>query len=341
MIASLLPCLLFVVAVLSLLFWCFSVDLLLSYLPCCLACCSAGNACLLTLLQRLYRHYYVAIWLFVLSICFACFHFLCWFVLLFLFFVCVCSAEFSCCFACLCLSACYWLVGLAAVWCQLSVCPACLLLSCYFSLLLCACYILPSLLMGFITCYCLLYYLLHLFAAFVMFAIGVPPMPAVSSAIANVRLISSLPSVSSTVIPGPSSSTSATSFTSSAAALTSTPISYGFRLSSSFQPVPVKLTAKIRSLQFVDMRELLPDKVGLLKNVEEFDSKLGAAPFSAATRSKLHKVHSLGLLFYIVRSHSGRGLPWFSSTAPSLYGSDHSGGSAQWRSWLEVLWRHL
>ena len=193
--------------------------------------------------------------------------------------MCVCSAEFSCCFACLriflvCLLLACWL---AAVWCQLSVCPMCLLLSCYFSLLMRECYILPSLLMGFITCYCLLYYLLHLFAAFVMFAIGVPPMPAVSSAIANVRLISSLPSVSSTVIPGPSSSTSATSFTSSAAALTSTPISYGFRLSSSFQPVAAKLTAKIRSLQFVDMRELLPDKVGLLKNVEEFDSKLGAA----------------------------------------------------------------
>ena len=41
------------------------------------------------------------------------------------------------------------------------------------------------------------------------------------------------------------------------------------------------------------MRELLPDNVRLLKNVEELDSKLGAAPFSAATRPKHCEVHSL------------------------------------------------
>ena len=197
-------------------------------------------------------------------------------------------ASLVCLYLLVCLILACWL---AVVWCQLSACPACLLLSCYFSLLLRACYILPSLwALSLAIVYCIICYITLLL---VTFAIGVPPMPAVSSAIANVRLISSLPSVSSTVIPGLSSSTSVTSFISSAAALTSTPISYGFRLSSSFQPVPAKLTAKIRSLQFIDMRELLPDNVRLLKNVEELDSKLGAAPFSAATRPKLHEVHSL------------------------------------------------
>ena len=39
-----------------------------------------------------------------------------------------------------------------------------------------------------------------------------------------------------------------------------------FSLSSSFPPLPAKLVSKIRSLQYIDMKELLPDNIGLARS---------------------------------------------------------------------------
>ena len=49
-----------------------------------------------------------------------------------------------------------------------------------------------------------------------------------------------------------------------------------FSLSSSFPPLPVKLVSKIRSLQYIDMKELLPDNIGLARSRDA--SELGALP---------------------------------------------------------------
>ena len=64
-------------------------------------------------------------------------------------------------------------------------------------------------------------------------------------------------------------------------------------MSSSFQPIPAKLTAKIISLQYVDMRELLQDNLGLLKNLEDLDTKLVSASLPSAARPKLREVKDI------------------------------------------------
>ena len=64
-------------------------------------------------------------------------------------------------------------------------------------------------------------------------------------------------------------------------------------MSSSFQPIPAKLTATIISLQYVDMRELLQDNLGLLKNLEDLDTKLVSASLPSAARPKLREVKDI------------------------------------------------
>ena len=114
-----------------------------------------------------------------------------------------------------------------------------------------------------------------------------PPAPA---SIANVRLISSGPAAS----PSHSAQPLASSLATAAPICSVLPAaSAAFQLSSSFQPVPAKMVAKIRSLQYVDMRELLPDNVSLLKNMEELDAKFVSASLPATARPKLREVHSL------------------------------------------------
>ena len=118
----------------------------------------------------------------------------------------------------------------------------------------------------------------------------VPP-----SSIAAVRLISSgLPPISSTgslalsgvsgaVIPG----------TGSSGSTVTAPCTAIFRLSSSFHPIPAKLSAKITSLQYIDLRELLQDNLGLLKNLEELDTKLVSASLPTAARPRLREVKDI------------------------------------------------
>ena len=65
-----------------------------------------------------------------------------------------------------------------------------------------------------------------------------------------------------------------------------------FKLASSFPPIPAKLVAKVRSLAFIDMKEFLPDNIGLLKNLESLDN-CQVSGLSPAARPKLREVRSL------------------------------------------------
>ena len=56
---------------------------------------------------------------------------------------------------------------------------------------------------------------------------------------------------------------------------------------------PAKLSAKITSLQYIDLRELLQDNLGLLKNLEELDTKLMSASLPTAARPKLREVKDI------------------------------------------------
>ena len=65
-----------------------------------------------------------------------------------------------------------------------------------------------------------------------------------------------------------------------------------FSLSSSFISLPAKLVSKIRSLQYIDMKELLPDNIGLARSLD--GSELEALPMHhLATRPKLRQIPSI------------------------------------------------
>ena len=62
-----------------------------------------------------------------------------------------------------------------------------------------------------------------------------------------------------------------------------------FKFTSATPPIPAKLVTKVRSLQYVDMAEFLPDNVGVLKSLD-------AAPLAQllpATRPRLREIKSL------------------------------------------------
>ena len=63
-----------------------------------------------------------------------------------------------------------------------------------------------------------------------------------------------------------------------------------FSLSSSFPPLPAKLVSKIQSLQYIDMKDLLPDNIGLARSLDGLE--LGALPM-LATRPKLRWIPSI------------------------------------------------
>ena len=67
----------------------------------------------------------------------------------------------------------------------------------------------------------------------------------------------------------------------------------GFRLASMFGSVPAKLVQRIRALQFVDMRELLPDNIAILRHMEALDSPNPLAPRATGARPRLREVSSL------------------------------------------------
>ena len=52
-----------------------------------------------------------------------------------------------------------------------------------------------------------------------------------------------------------------------------------FRLSSSLPVIPAKLSTKVQSLQFIELKEFLPDNIKLYKKLEAFDkSSLASVP---------------------------------------------------------------
>ena len=70
-------------------------------------------------------------------------------------------------------------------------------------------------------------------------------------------------------------------------------LSRGFRLASTFGPVPARLVQRIQACQFVDMRELLPDNIALLRHMEALDSPNIQVPRATGTRPRLREVNSL------------------------------------------------
>ena len=50
-----------------------------------------------------------------------------------------------------------------------------------------------------------------------------------------------------------------------------------FKLASSFPPIPAKLVRRVQALEFVEMRELLPDNIALAERMESLPSRAQAA----------------------------------------------------------------
>ena len=67
----------------------------------------------------------------------------------------------------------------------------------------------------------------------------------------------------------------------------------GFRFASMFPPIPHKLVGKIHSLQYVDMRELLPDNVGLLRHMEAADNPSLLTGLPSYARPRMRAVSSI------------------------------------------------
>ena len=66
-----------------------------------------------------------------------------------------------------------------------------------------------------------------------------------------------------------------------------------FRLASMFGPVPAKLVKKIQALQYIDMKELLPDNIRLLRHMEPSDPLNALVPMAPRSRPRLREVNSI------------------------------------------------
>ena len=64
-------------------------------------------------------------------------------------------------------------------------------------------------------------------------------------------------------------------------------------MASMFGPVPAKLVQKIQALLFVDMRELLPDNIALLRHMEALNSPNSPTPQAIGARPRMREVSSL------------------------------------------------
>ena len=71
-----------------------------------------------------------------------------------------------------------------------------------------------------------------------------------------------------------------------------------FKLASTFAPIPAKLVKKIQGLQYIDMRDLLPDNIVLLRHMEALDSPSAHPHMAAGTSPRLHEANSL--LFWAI-----------------------------------------
>ena len=107
-----------------------------------------------------------------------------------------------------------------------------------------------------------------------------------------------------------------------------------------FGPVPTKLVQRIQVLQYIDMKELLPDNIGLLRHMEALVSPKVIAPLAIRSRLRLREVNSLLLwaLCYIsyvaILSELHQGL---GQIPPGLFRFGHIRGQAQWGRWLPIV----
>lgn len=65
-----------------------------------------------------------------------------------------------------------------------------------------------------------------------------------------------------------------------------------FRFSTTAPPIPAKLANKVRSLQFVDLKDFLPDNISVFRSMEKLDSPQ-IASFPTSARPKFREVNSL------------------------------------------------
>ena len=60
-----------------------------------------------------------------------------------------------------------------------------------------------------------------------------------------------------------------------------------------FSPIPLRLVQRNQALQYVDMKELLPDNIGLLRHLQAPDSPNALVPLASSSRPRLREVNSL------------------------------------------------
>ncbi len=105
---------------------------------------------------------------------------------------------------------------------------------------------------------------------------GARPPASTLGLAASIALLPVLPSAASTstawsaqhVLPTSGPPTSGPSTSGSPVSTPARPTLPTFRLASSFPPIPGKLAQRIQALEFVEMRELLPDNVALAERLE-------------------------------------------------------------------------
>ena len=76
------------------------------------------------------------------------------------------------------------------------------------------------------------------------------------------------------------------------------PSASGFSLSPASQPFPQKLVDKVRSGQFVEMRDLLADNMALMQQVEAFSSHCTVPALPGVLKPRLREVSSLASWMY-------------------------------------------
>lgn len=76
------------------------------------------------------------------------------------------------------------------------------------------------------------------------------------------------------------------------------PMASDFSLSPATQPFPQKLVDKVRSGQFIEMRELLTDNISLLQQLESFNSQLTMPSLPGTLKPRLQEITSLPSWMY-------------------------------------------
>jgi hypothetical protein len=79
----------------------------------------------------------------------------------------------------------------------------------------------------------------------------------------------------------------------------------GFSLSPATQPFPQKLVDKVRSGQFIEMRELLADNISLMQQLEGFGTQFTAPALPRALKPRLREATSLPSWMYCFLAYLG------------------------------------